>query len=398
MAKQKQYMIPFCVALITLYIVCAVLFYRMAISYQGIGGTYWSDVSIRIEQFWAGEKTYSLFIYPEYFFATSFDLSIGSVFIGLYLAAFVVGTVLLIFVLLKRLCPNVSLGLLAAISFVSVFVMPINVPVLSEYIYNSYCGSVWHNESYLGMRFFALLVLLFFLKTNESYLKTFSPKEFALGCVLVFIVNFVKPNFIIAFAPALLVMMIVDIAKAKGSGFFRWLLYGASVLVGCLILPFQYLLLFNEAETNEDPGVIFVLGDFILCQKHPLLNILFALMFPIIVFIIHRKELVRSKFHMVCLLAWVFAWLEYAFLAEGGSRYGDENFSWGLQLFTFVVFCLSLGFYSNDLQSYLNTRREKPPKKKNIMLFVESILLALHLYCGILYFFAVFFGKCGFLM
>ena len=397
-------MIPFCVALLTLYAVCVVMFYRMAISYQGIGGTYYSDVSIRIEKFLAGEKTYnlfkfySLFIFPEYFFATSFDLSIGSVFIGLYLAAFVVGTVLLIFKLLKMLCPSVSYGLLAAISFISMLVMPINVPVLSEYVYTSYCGSVWHNESYLGMRFFALLVLMFFLKTNENYLKSFSPKEFVLGCVLVFVVNYVKPNFIIAFAPAMLIMMIVDIAKTRGKGFVRWLLYGSSILVGSLILPFQYLLLFNEAETGDDPGVIFVLGDFILCQKHPLLNILFGLTFPILVFVIHRKELIKSKFHIVCLLAWVFAWLEYAFLAEGGSRYGDGNFSWGLQLFTFVVFCLSLGFYSNDLQCYLNARREKSSTKRPLWFFVESILLALHLYCGILYFFAVFFGKCGFLM
>ena len=92
-------------------------------------------------------------------------------------------------------------------------------------LYTVYCGSVWHNESYIGMRFFAVLLLLFFYRKCNQYLNDFTVGDFFIECVLFLIVNWVKPNFTIAFAPAMLVMMIVDIIKAKGKGFVRWIMF-----------------------------------------------------------------------------------------------------------------------------------------------------------------------------
>ena len=360
-SKETTVRIIFAVALGLFFVVCTELYRRMTISYPGFLGTYYSDINVRLAMSENGQ-TYSIFLMPEYFFANHLDKNLGALCIGIYLSVFTIGTLLLVYRFLKVLCPQTETWLLAVFSFVCMLAMPIVIFTFSERIYGPYVGTVWHNESYLGMRFVAILILIFFYRTHDRYLKSFSVKEFFIACLLFLLVNWIKPNFIIAFAPAMLVMMIVDIIKAKGKGFFKWVMYGVPVLVGALILPFQYLLLFPGSD-DSGSSVVFIMGDFFLSQKTPVINLLLALAFPILIFIIHRKEFLKSKFHLVCCLGWVFAFLEYVFLAETGIRRGHENFYWGVRLFTFIIYCLSVGFFISDIRNYLVKKKELKNKE-----------------------------------
>lgn len=402
--KDTAVKIIFAVALALFYVICTELFRRMTISYPGVFGVYYSDINVRLAMYAINggsyTYTYSIFLIPEYFFVVTFGETVGAYLVGMYLAFFSVGTVFLIFLLLKRLCPNAGIGSLAIFSFICTIAIPIVIPPFSERIFTPYAGSVWHNESYIGMRFMALLVILFFLRTNEKYLERFSIKDFIIECLVFLLVNWIKPNFIIAFGPAMLIMMIVDIIRVKGKHFFRWALYGIPVLIGSLILPYQYLVLFpssgeSGSGSGTGSGVMFILGEFILSQKHPILNILLAFVFPVMMFVIHRKEFLKSKFHLVCCLGWFFAFLEYAFIAESGVRKGHENFYWGVRFFSLLVFCLSIGYFIKDIQQYkANKEKNKDIKKKRLidMFFVENIFVIAHLISGIFYFILVLLG------
>ena len=253
------------------------------------------------------------------------------------------------------------------------------------------------------MRFFAILILILFYDSCNRYLERFRFRDFIIQCLLFTAVNIVKPNFIIAFAPAMLVMMIVDIIKAKGKGFWKWIMYGLPVLIGSVPLLFQYSMLFpSGTETAESSHVIFVLGDAVLSQKFPILEFLTSYAFPISVLILHRKELIRSKFHMVCCLGWFFSFLEFLFLSESGERATHGNFGWGLCFFTFLLFCLSFGYFINDVSSYLVLRRNKETQlnrpRPSLSLILNSVILFLHLISGLVYFCLIYLGFCAYLL
>jgi hypothetical protein len=380
------------------FALCTELFRRMACRHPSMfieGHYYVSDISMRMSM--ERGTQYSLFLFPEFLVYDGLGKDVGSLLIGIYLAIFVVGTIVVVYLLLSRLCADSKPGLLALCAFASLFFMPVFIPSagpLGDKLYVGYPGSIWHNETYIGMRFFAILLLIFFRDTCNRYLEKFSIKEFFISCLLFSAVNIVKPNFIIAFAPAMLIMMIADIITSKGKGFSKWVMYGVPVLISSVVLLFQFLILFQNTESTESTQVIFVLGDAIKQQKHPIIVFLRTYAFPIYMLIIHRKELSKSKFHIVCCLGWFFSFLEYLFLSETGFRATHGNFSWGLHFFTFLVFCLSVGYWINDLTAYTKRRNSKntPDKSQNIKLIFSTLLLGLHFISGLLYFGFVLLG------
>ncbi len=390
-ANAKSDITPVVLLIAVFSIAFIALYYFMAASFPGLIGDYFSDIRARIDQ-GLGDP-YSIFLKPEYFFYNSFGKGLGALLIGVYLSFFVVGSVILVYFLLKRLCSEASKKALLLAALSSLFMVSICIPYLKDGIYDAYTGSVWHNETYLGMRFFAMLFLIVFYDTCENYLERFSLKTFICESVLLLFVNWVKPNFIIAFGPAMLVMMIVDIIKARGKGFVNWILYGVPVLIGALILPFQFLNLFSNTVETSDSSIIFVPGTPILDQRFPIIVFLCAYAFPIISFFIHYKEVFKSKFLSVSYLGWVFSLLEYAFLAETGSRSSHGNFSWGLHFFTFLIFVISIALHLKERYT-MNVN----DKKAVILYKVSRAIAGLHLVCGIGYFILVMLGACGYMV
>ena len=192
----------------------------------------------------------------------------------------------------------------------------------------------------------------------------------------------------------MLIMMIADIITAKGNGFSKWVMYGLPVLIGSVVLIFQFLLLFQNTGSSDSSQVIFVLGDAIKNQRYPVIEFLRTYAFPIYIFVIHRKEFSKSKFHIVCCLGWFFSFLEYAFLAETGFRATHGNFTWGIHFFTFLIFCLGVGYWINDLTSYSNSKKstKKADKSQYVKLIIGGLLLGLHLISGLMYFGFVLLG------
>ena len=398
--KETSTRIVFGVVLALFFFLCSDLYRKMAL-FPEVLDNYRSDVGIRLVQGGGGD-VYSLFLMPLFFFHEKLGVLTGSDFIGAYLALFVVGTIVVVFLFLKTICKKNSTAILAIFAFLCMFVIAIPFPFGGN-LYTVYCGAVWHNETYIGMRFFALLLLIFFYRKCNQYLNDFTIRDFFIECILFLLVNWVKPNFTIAFAPAMLVMMIVDIVKTKGKGFVRWIMFGVPVLIGSLIFIYQYVLLFpNSGSGNissEESHVIVILDYFIKTQKYPIIYIVLGYAFPIIVFIFHFKEIIKSKFYLVCYLAWFFSFLEYVFLYESGPRFYDGNFSWGLHFFTFLLFCLSVKHLIEDLCDFqLNRNRSNKTKisKCDLMIVFETIIFSVHFIFGVVYFTQILLGRCGY--
>lgn len=393
--KEKSNITPFFILFAIITIVFIELYFFMAFSYPGIIGNYYSDIRFRIDQGLGGD-TYSIFLKPEYFFLTHFGEELGALCVGVYLSLFIIGSVFLVYFLLKRLCPEANRKVLLFASLSSLFLVSICLPYFRNGIYDAYTGSVWHNETYIGMRFFALLFLIVFYDTCDNYLERFSLKSFILQSLLLLFVNWVKPNFIIAFGPAMLVMMIVDIIKAKGKGFGKWILFGVPVLIGALILPFQFLNLFSntgEVSDSSDSSVIFVPGTPILNGRFPIIGFICAYAFPICTLFMHYEEVKKSKFISVCYLGWFFSLLEYAFLAETGYRSNHGNFSWGLHFFTFLIFVISIAMHLKD-----RVNLNKNNKKAVVLYNLSRITAGLHFISGIAYFTLIMLGACGYMI
>ena len=395
----------FAFALCFIFALSVVLFRNMTLCNPGLFGNYYSDIRSRLDIFASSSsvETYSIFIIPEIHICRILGETIGSWFLGVYLASFIVGTVIVVYLLLKRLSPSSSFGRVAFFSVACMFLGSIAIPMISDHLFSPYMGSVWHNETYIGLRFFSILVLLFFFRMNNSYLEKVTVKDFVLESVLFIIVNCVKPNFTIAFAPAMLIMMIVDIIKSKGKGVKNWFLFGIPVIFGALVFLYQYSLLFsgnsaNSAEGN-DSHIVFVFGDMLIKQDHLILVLVLAYFFPITILITHIKEIVKCKFYLVCYLAWFFAFLEYAFLAESGSRMSHGNFSWGLHLFTFIIFVISVGILLNDITKFKESDKTTGSKINGRFpdkIVFEIPLFLVHLFSGTVYFILVCLGACGY--
>ena len=406
--KNRKLTLFFGIALVIFFVICTELFRRMTLInpplffdvYDYLDPrfvTYYSDIRLRLSM--PRGDSYSLFLVPEFIFCDGLGEPVGAWCNAIYLSFFTVGTIPLVYLLLKKLCPNARKGLLVCGSFASMFVIPIYILLLDSYggkLYGTYLGSVWHNETSIGMRFFALLVLLFFYDTCDRYLDRFSIKEFFISCLLFSAVNIVKPSFIIAFAPAMLVMMIIDIIIAKGKGFAKWILYGLPVLIGSVVLIYQYFNLFPNTDSADSSHVIVVFGDAIRQQRFPVIEFLRSYAFPIFIFILHRKELMKSKFHLICLLSWLFSFLDFFLLSESGPRSHHGNFTWGIRFFTFLVFCLSIGYFVNDVNNAIS--KTNMNRKAKLELCLGSILIFLHLISGIYYFIDILLGFCAYVI
>ena len=113
-SNEKRFKIVYTVTLVIFFAVCTVLYQRMTISYPGVFGTYYSDINVRLamHEINGGSiyYTYSIFLIPERWFYFVLGKPVGPWCIGVYLSFFTVGTVFILFQLLKKLCPEAKTG------------------------------------------------------------------------------------------------------------------------------------------------------------------------------------------------------------------------------------------------------------------------------------------------
>lgn len=228
------------------------------------------------------------------------------------------------------------------------FVMAFYVEAVNARHYIGYQNaSIWHNSTYICMKVVSVFVLWYFLRLMNTYKTKLGLKQWIIFTALVALSTGIKPSFLMVFAPAMAIMLLID--WIKGTKFSKVFLFGLTVIPSLLIILWQNVVLFG-AETGNS----FIIKPFYtLAQRsdNPKIALLFSVLFPFVVGLFHIKDVWKDKIYLGSLLVWVLGFLEVFLFVEAGTRSKDSNFMWGYSISIFVLFVISLVRWLRDLKN-----------------------------------------------
>lgn len=228
--------------------------------------------------------------------------------------------------------------------------------------------NLWFNATFILTMPFA--ILLFF--SAISWLRTLSLRSWlcVLICCLMSVLT--KPNYVLAFIPALGVAVLIRIAVLQKREVARALLYFAGLtLVAVFVLGLQYA----DSYLRSEPTSPFIIAPFAVWKIYsPNIpaSLLLSIAFPLSVGILYFDKI---KANLTALLAWgvwVVAMLQYILLAETGEYFRDGNWGWGSNIAMYIVFLISMMVVLSEPRS---------PR-----FYLVAVVWALHLATGIYYF------------
>ncbi len=359
------------------------LFLRQAIHYPGRLGVYDSDLPAHISEGING-TAYSLMERSYGFLMETLGLNEKAV--ALWLALLLGAAVFVTWLLLRQLFPAGNQRALHFLAFACSFVMPLYLPWVNDYRYmGMQSGNLWHNSTYLGMKFAAVLVLLLYFSWLKTYQKGISPGKWLLFTASLIFVNLMKPNFILCFAPAMGLQLLADCILARGKTLKYQILSGIPVLISLGVVIYQTTVLFQGKEDGSRIALMLPY-NFLKYNRYPWAALLQSAAFPLFVLAGNRKELKRDRVFGFTWLIWLFGLLEYLFLGEEGPRKTHGNFSWGYSFCIFLVFVVCAAKCCEKL------KEGRPSGGRKLYWAAAGLLFLGHLACGMTYFIHLYLG------
>ena len=317
--KQINFTLVFCVGVTLIYSLSLIFLYRKQ---ADLNTTMYTDLPLHIKAGLSGNNLYSLMFAILGFL---WKLPHHSVLIGLVLTMLSVLSIYFTYVLLKNHLPNISKEYLYLAALVCNMYMPIYMPCFNGSPYLGMLSfNIFHNSTYIGMRPFALLSIIIFLKLfDKYYIKPISLLDWICFSSSFFITTWFKPNFMFGFAPCMLILMIVDFIKGKGKNILNYIIFGTTVFPSVFLMLWQRAQLFDQSS-----GIGFeFLKIWKVYSKNPLMALALSIAFPLGVLLFNYKDLIKDKVYR---FGWLFAIINifiFAFLYEKGLRMTDGNLS-----------------------------------------------------------------------
>lgn len=359
---------------------CVYLYYKQTFHVEGM--PYESDlpyhISMAVDDHWFYSLTAVIY---QLFFLTPF----GNLLTALFLGCVTVGTIAVTYCLFQELLSKAGLEtvpkqVILLFSFLCNIVMPFYVPAAHYQRYIGYQSpSVWHNSTYICMKFCGILTLLIYLRMEKKYRTGLSVRDWLLLAGVFILVNAVKPNFILIFAPVMALYLLADLWK--GVPFFRIFLFGLTVIPSLLVVLWQNMVLFGDDTGN---GIEIRFGyTLTLHGLHPKVTLLLSVAFPLFVLAFLWKELFKDKWYLFSWLVWGVALIQVAFLAESGSRARGGNFMWG---YSFGIFLIVIWSVVKLLETLWHPHGMFKNKYLRISYAAAALgILAYQGYCGIVF-------------
>ncbi len=340
------------------------LYYRQAVRYQGPIGTYDSDLPAHISE-GVNHTAYSL-MERSFGFLKELFHSYGNYAIALWLALLTSVTVYLIYRVLRCRYPEANPILLHLSSFACIFVTSIYIPSLNPCPYlGTQTGSIWHNSTYIGMRTAGTLVILLYDRYQETYRDGMKLRQWVLFTVSLILVNLMKPNFLLAFAPAMAVLLLADCIADRGKTLKQQILFGIPVLISLAVIVYEFTVLFR----GENSGSSVVFGQpygLFHWNHHPYLALVQSAAFPLVMLAGSLKDLKHDRKYRAAWLIWLIGLLEYLNLTETGVRATHGNLSWGYSFCMFLIFAVCSGRLWSELREYAERYRTEYRKAGSI--------------------------------
>lgn len=263
--------------------------------------------------------------------------------------------------------------------FLNLF-MPCYIKGLSSGRYmGMHTASIWHNSTYLMMKWMGLMTLLIYFNIEKDISKKLTTKSFIVFTAALTLTTAAKPNFILAVAPVMLVFLIIDLVK-KSAPVKKLVLFATSVIPSFLIMLLQNKALYDvNAGSNH---IVIAPGRAMGVHASNIIAVsVLSILFPLMMLLWHAKDLFRNR---VLLFAWMCAgvgFLQYFLFSEFGARDMDANFSWGYAFTIILIFGISLIMWIDDMR-----KLKEAGIVTKVYLSLCGIVLLYHTYCGVLFF------------
>ena len=391
---------------------CYRLYLRQAIGFPGPMGRYMAD--LRSHMISGINRTgYSLLEVIYGFLLRTQKLNEKPA--AVLLAAITMLTVYLTWRVIKLLCPRGNRWILHLMAFAAMFVMPLFLPAVNPYRYlGLQSGTIWHNDTYTGMKMGGMLVLLLYFRYQQIYRGKMiagryegglEMREWFAFTVSLILVNLLKPNFILCFAPAMAIMLLADCIQDRGKTLPKQILFGIPVLISLVVVMYETAVLYQGGDS--DSHVVFtMLYSLKFWNTHPIASLFQSAAFPLLVLAGTWRELKTDRIYRVSWLIWGIGLLEYLFLGETGERQNHGNFSWGYSFCMFLVFvvcmCKMYQMLEKEWVQYRLSRKtigaylkttERKTRLRLLYLLAAVLLFGWHLGCGLKYSWMTYLGN-----
>jgi hypothetical protein len=381
--KTNEKKILFSFLLFIFFIFCSSFFLFYKQSFFTPGKLYGPDLKehIQLTAQYFSHQTY----FPHagihticYYFSRVTGISLQYSFI-LILSLCVVAIGVAIFLILRNfLREYYSSGFVLLLTFLSLFVSAIYISFFNKnVILPQGSPNVWHNPTLIAIKPFAfiafMLMISFFI--HSEYQNKF--KYFFLIAGTLLLCNWIKPNFVLSFLPAMAIWILITYPR-------RWILYLKSL---ALVLPCIIYLAIQYSTTYTEDSIIFdFLGVMKLYSPNPYFSLFLGTAFPSLLILFRFKKVFKNPYFLVSFFNLVIAILQMIFLAEWPHRYRHFNFFWG------YLIALQITFIFSEVEFFKWWAKKNKSISEYIKIWIVSIALGLHFLSGLYYMVRIWSG------
>jgi len=374
-------------AYLLMLFICIELFYRQSIEYNH---SYPADLKLHI--YYADIQKGTNYSLVSLVFNILHSINGSTFYIAIFLSSMVVGTIYLTYVYLKETICSLNDSIAHVLAFSLNLIMPIFISMLNSNRYlGLISGSIWHNPTFTCMKFFGLLALIIYCKMHKNTEKNIYLFVFSF---ILCLVTIIKPNFILVLLPTVLIVLLVETIK-KRSNFKKTVILLVTFLPSCLILFFQYCVLYGDGQTDSSIGFNFgyIISHY---SQRPVAAIIQSVAFPILVLLANIKNLKKDKMYAFSWVLWLIALIQYLCLVETGERALHGNWGWGVLFYTFFLFVTSvLKLIQNISEENIIIGHQflKRISLRRIYYGIASIVFLMHIYFGCQYLLIILHGN-----
>lgn len=355
--------------LLVIAIFSAYLFYNQAT------GKFFSDLATQIDYALNGAYQYSI---TGQIYKLIINYLGGYIGIAIFLSIVTIVNIFITKKVLEYYIKEKRTFLIWIYSILLNFIIAIHIPLIYKmWVVGVQEPTEWHNSTYICMKPLGLLAILLYFSIEKNYLEKIDMRKYILFCIILILVNSVKPNFIAVFAPTMLIFLIIDFfRKGDKKAIRNMIIFGCAVLISLPVLFYQQSVLYaDNSGSTIQLGFMTVLKIY---NEKPIISLIQSAAFPLFVLITNFKTIIKERRYSFVFVLNIVALAEYILLEETGKRAAAGNFAWGYSFSLMMAFICSVAIISN-----LSKKEEKPGK---IYFGISYSLLTLHILSGLVYF------------
>lgn len=318
--------------------VMAWLHYQQLCSPGGGADPYTSDLGQHLAFAQKGMiySTASLLLGPVYALAGRWGIAV-------LLALFQLGAVAVFAWGLRPALPRFTASARLLLSLAVYLCQAVWMPRGGYWYQGTIIGTVYHNTTYIMLAPFALLAVLAFYPVWQGISTHLDKRAWLRYTVLLTLATSFKASLVFAFAPALLVLLIVDLLRSRGKNLWREIAVGCSVLPSIALCLVQADVLFAGADSGMH--LIFTVafdrhrmlwGPF---NQAGVLGLVRSFVFVVAVGVLLGRRAWGAFRYRFSLLVFGVSMAEALLLVESGERLYHANLWWG-PFICFWVFLL----------------------------------------------------------